>query len=75
MVLAIISAFIINAGSGVGFLFFFGAVCLVAAFVDLIVGLILQGVDKKEWGRGFLLSSGMFLLVGFAICGPILASM
>ncbi|MBK8609897.1 MAG: hypothetical protein IPL84_08115 [Chitinophagaceae bacterium] len=52
------------------FMTWFGLGCLGIAVLDLFVALILflTGKQNYEAGRGFLLSSGILLLVGFAIC-------
>jgi hypothetical protein len=37
-------------------------------FMLILIGLVLQGMDKKELGRSFLLSSAFVLVIGFGVC-------
>ena len=50
------------------FIGFFGLVCIILAPVDVVVGLLLFVFRKSVWGQGFLLSAGVLLLLGFALC-------
>jgi len=52
------------------FVVMFGLSCMGVAVVDLFISIILflAGKENYEWGRGFLLSCGLLLLVGFALC-------
>lgn len=52
-----------------------GFALIVIAVVSLLIQLITAIVyinkdDKKETGQGMLLSVGLYLLIGFAVCGP-----
>jgi hypothetical protein len=53
------------------FLIGFGLTSLAVAGLDLFVSLILflSGKHNYEVARGFLLSAGVLLLVGFTACG------
>lgn len=53
----------------------FGLVALVAAVIDLIIGIVMLATGNKESGKGFMLSTGVLLLIGFASCGMGLNSM
>jgi uncharacterized membrane protein YozB (DUF420 family) len=46
-----------------------GLVALAGAVIDLIIGIILLATGNKESGKGFMLSAGVLLLIGFASCG------
>jgi uncharacterized membrane protein YozB (DUF420 family) len=46
-----------------------GLVALGGAAIDLLIGIILLATGNKESGKGFMLSAGVLLLIGFASCG------
>lgn len=77
IVLAILFAILFSAMDMLPFILMLGAVFLVGAIVDFFVWLIIYAVNGKstEWSRGFMLSSGIFALLGFCICGSALALM
>jgi hypothetical protein len=52
------------------FLIWFGLICLAAAVLDLIVAVILfiTGPAQYNVAKGFLLSCGVLVLIGFASC-------
>jgi hypothetical protein len=57
------------------FLIALGLVSLGGAAIDLLVGFILLVTGNKESGKGFMLSAGVLLLIGFASCGVGINSM
>lgn len=52
------------------FLIGLGLICLAAAVLDLLVAVILfiTGPNQYEVAKGFLLSTGVLFLAGFAAC-------
>jgi hypothetical protein len=50
---------------------FFGAGCFVGGFINLFLAAICFLAKSKVWGKGFLLSAGIMLLIGTGICSPI----
>ena len=50
------------------FIGIFGLVSFFGGAVDLLIGLVLLLLRKKEYGQGFLLSAGVLLLLGFTLC-------
>jgi uncharacterized membrane protein YozB (DUF420 family) len=52
-----------------------GLVALVGAVIDLLIGIILLATGNKESGKGFMLSAGVLLLIGFASCGVGMSSL
>jgi hypothetical protein len=46
-----------------------GLVALAGGIIDLLIGFILLVTGNKESGKGFMLSAGVLLLIGFASCG------
>jgi hypothetical protein len=59
-----------GSSSSSDFLMGLGLVCLAFAALDLFISLILfiTGKHNYEIAKGFLLSSGVLFLVGFAAC-------
>lgn len=55
------------------FIGIFGLVSFFGGVVDLLVGIVLLLFRKKEYGQGFLLSAGVLLLLGFALCSTVAA--
>ncbi len=51
------------------FLSFIGLVSLGVAIADLIVSLVLFAAGSKELAKGYLLSSGILLIIGLGTCG------
>ena len=47
----------------------FGIVCLLAGLLNLLIGIILLAVNKKQWWQGFLLSGAALLLLSGISCG------
>ncbi|MBS1564186.1 MAG: hypothetical protein JST39_07340 [Bacteroidetes bacterium] len=63
-----------NSNGGV-FMMFFGAVCVVGGVGDLIIAFFIYVFNgSPEWKKGFLISAGIFFLLGAGICGPMLLS-
>ena len=46
----------------------FGMVGFVGGLLQIIVGLFLLAKTDKRYARGFLMSGGLLMLVGFATC-------
>lgn len=59
----------ISTGAADDFAFAFGIVCLLGGGMDLFVGLILFASGSKDWGKGFLNSGGILLLLSGISCG------
>jgi hypothetical protein len=55
------------------FLIVLGLVCLAGAVIDLLVAVVLfiTGPLQYDVAKGFLLSSGVLFLVGFAACSGV----
>jgi len=51
------------------FFIFLGIVFLVIGIICLFAGLILFIMEDQRYAQGFLLSSGILLLLGFMVCG------
>lgn len=54
-----------------------GLSCLGIGLLDLVIAVILfiAGPSNYNMGKGFLLSSGILILTGFAVCGGALGIM
>ena len=57
------------------FLVILGIICLLESGVELLIAGILYLAGNKPWGKAFLLSAGILLLIGVGVCGPLLLSM
>ena len=57
-----------------GFGFTLGIVCLIGGLIDLLLGLIIYFASSKDWGKGFLNSAGILLLLSGISCGTGLAN-
>lgn len=51
------------------FAFTLGIICLIGGLIDLVLGLIIYLASSKEWGKGFLNSAGILLLLSGISCG------
>jgi len=51
------------------FAFGFGIVCLLSGIADVAISLILFIASSRIWGKGFLLSAGILLLLSGISCG------
>jgi ABC-type spermidine/putrescine transport system permease subunit II len=51
---------------------FLGLASTLVAIIVIPVGLLLLLFKRKIWGKGFLLSAGILLLIGFALCSTVL---
>jgi hypothetical protein len=51
-----------------GFTSILGLVSLFGSVVDILIALILFLFKRKVWVQGYLLSAGVLLLLGFALC-------
>jgi len=61
---------IAEAGGSPGeFALAFGIICLLSGILDLFISLILFLASSREWGKGFLLSGGILLLLSGLSCG------
>ena len=58
-----------GSGDATDFALGFGIVCLLSSIADLFISLILFIASSREWGKGFLLSGGVLLLLSGASCG------
>ena len=47
----------------------FGIVCLLSGIADVAISLILFIASSRIWGKGFLLSAGILLLLSGISCG------
>jgi hypothetical protein len=51
-----------------------GIICLIGALIDLALGVIILIAGSKDWGKGFLNSAGILLLLSGISCGTGLAN-
>ena len=77
VLISLFLAFLLSVGSGEKnwFLIVFGAICFLVALAMLVLAGILHLANKKDWSKGFLVSSGILFLLGLGVCGPLLMSM
>lgn len=72
MGLALLFALLFSLGAlGDGLNSFVPVLGLVSVFggaIDVIIGLLLLAFKRREWAQGYLLSAGILLLSGFAVC-------
>ena len=71
ILIALLTALSEGSNPYTNFLMWFGLCCLGIGLLDLFVALILflTGKQNYEAGKGFLLSAGILLLLGFVVCG------
>ena len=50
----------------------FGIISMIGGAIYLFIGIILLIAGSKDLAQGFLLSGGIFLLIGFATCSIML---
>ena len=60
---------ICGAVSGDDFALVLGIVCLLGGLIDLVLGIIILIAGSKAWGKGFLNSAGILLLLSGISCG------
>ena len=46
-----------------------GVICLLGGLIDLGLGIIILITGSKDWGKGFLISAGILLLLSGISCG------
>jgi hypothetical protein len=46
-----------------------GIICLLGALIDLFIGFIIFFAGSKPWGKGFLVSGAILLLLSGISCG------
>lgn len=68
ILLALLFSFLITALIKNSFIEVFAMVTAIGGFADSIAGLILLLKNKKPYAQGFLLSGGLLMLIGFAVC-------
>lgn len=68
LVLVVTAIASLQSGSGKDFLGVFALFGLAWGVIGLIVGLMLLASHKKQWAQGFLLSSAILFLIGYALC-------
>jgi uncharacterized membrane protein len=57
--------------NSIGWLLILIFLAVLSLFIQLIISVLyINTSDKKEVGQGMLLSVGVFLLIGVAVCGP-----
>ena len=54
------------------FLIAFGTISLILGAMNFLTALILIAVENKEWMKAFFIASGVLLLLGLGVCGPVL---
>ena len=72
IIAALIALYYTIAEGGDGFADFalgFGIVCLLSGIADVAISVILFMASSRIWGRGFLLSAGILLLLSGVSCG------
>ena len=57
-----------------GFALVLGVVCLAGGLINFVLGLIILVAGSKAWGKGFLNSAGILLLLSGISCGTGLAN-
>ncbi len=73
VLISLFLAFLLSVGSGEKnwFLIIFGAICFLAGVAMLGLAGILHLAKRRDWSKGFLVSSGILLLLGLGVCGPL----
>jgi hypothetical protein len=73
VLLSLALAFGLSVGSGEKnwFLIIFGAICFLAGIAMLLLAGVLHLAKRREWSKGFLVSSGILFLLGLGVCGPL----
>lgn len=62
----------LNSDQSIGWGIMLIAIAFLSLLTQLIVALVyINNPDKKPVGQGMLLSVGIFLLMGLALCGPL----
>jgi hypothetical protein len=51
-----------------GLISILGLVSLFGSVIDILIALVLFLFKRKIWAQGYLLSAGVLLLLGFAMC-------
>lgn len=64
---AVLSPALTGIGMG-GFVAVLGVVSVFGGALNILIGLLLLLFKRKVWGQGYLLSAGILLLGGFALC-------
>jgi hypothetical protein len=54
------------------FLIALGTISLILGAMNFLIALILIAVENKEWMQAFFIASGVLLLIGLGVCGPML---
>jgi len=62
--------FAIGFKDGLTFLIALGILAVIVGSINFIVGVILYAVNRQEWAKAFLISSGVLFLLGIGVCGP-----
>jgi len=57
---------ILNYSDGFGLAL--GIVCLIGGLIDLVLGVFILLLGSKDWGKGFLNSAGILLLLSGVSC-------
>ena len=68
VLLALLFSFLITALIKNSFIEIFALVTAFGGFADSIAGLILLKKKNTLYAQGFLLSGGLLMLIGFAVC-------
>jgi len=55
--------------AGEDFALVLGIICLIGGLIDLVLGVIILIAGSKAWGKGFLNSAGILLLLSGISCG------
>ena len=71
LVLTILTA--LSEGINNDFAFFFGLILSIIGSLALFISLILFLTQSREAAKGFLLSAGVMLLLGFTVCSAAFA--
>jgi hypothetical protein len=74
-----LSAFALAALMSIGnfsyYLLILGILLLCVGTIFFIVALILHGLNNKPWSQAFFLTTAIFMLVGFGVCGSMFLGM
>lgn len=49
----------------------FGLTALGVGFIEILVAVIMFIAGQSDWGKGFLLSAGVLILLGFGACSQV----
>lgn len=72
---ALLAGLLVGWSNGVSFFDFLaiiGTFTLLTSLLDLVIALVLAIAGRRAWAQAFLLSAGILLLVGGAVCSSLI---